>query len=94
MRSEVQDAASALVQAYRRLGLARQNAELALQLEDAERIALDEGQSDLFRVNLREQQTAAAQASEVDSQREYFTALADYRAVLGLAYDEAVPTGP
>ncbi len=94
VRSEVQDAASALVQAYRRLGLARQNAELALQLEDAERIALDEGQSDLFRVNLREQQTAAAQASEVDSQREYFTALADYRAVLGLAYDEAVPTGP
>lgn len=94
VRSEVQDAASALVQAYRRLGLARQNAALALQLEDAERIALDEGQSDLFRVNLREQQTAAAQASEVDSQREYFTALADYRAVLGLAYDEIVPTGP
>ena len=94
VRSEVQDAASALVQAYRRLGLARRNAELALQLEDAERVALDEGQSDLFRVNLREQQTASAQASEVDSQREYFTALADYRAVLGLAYDEVVPSGP
>lgn len=90
--NEVRDAGSALVQAHARLALARRNVELALELEDAERIALDEGQSDLFRVNLREQQTAVAAAAEVDVQNEYFKALADYRAVLGLTHDELLPT--
>ena len=88
---EVRDAGSALVQAHARLALARRNVELALELEAAERIALDEGQSDLFRLNLREQQTAVAAASEVDVQNEYFKALADYRAVLGLTYEEVLP---
>jgi outer membrane protein TolC len=92
--SEVRDASSALEQSYRRLALARENVTLALQLEDAERVALDEGQSDLFRLNLREQQTASAQSSEVDSQGEYFKALTDYRAVLGITYDEVVPSTP
>ncbi len=91
--SEVGDASSALRQAHARLALARRNVELALELEAAERIALDEGQSDLFRVNVREQQTAVAAAAEVDVQNEYFKALADYRAVLGLTYDEVLPTG-
>ena len=93
--NEVRDASSALTQAWKRLGLARQNAELALGLEEAERLALQEGQSDLFRVNLREQQTALAASAEVDVQREYFQALTDYRAVLGVPYDEVLGTaGP
>lgn len=88
--NDVRDASSALTQAWQRLALARENVELALRLEEAERVALDEGQSDLFRVNLREQQTAVAASSEVDVQSEYFKALTDYRAVLGLTYDEVV----
>ena len=86
--NEVRDASSALTQAWMRLGLARENVELALGLEEAERLALEEGESDLFRVNLREQQTALAASAEVDVQREYFQALTDYRAVLGVAHDE------
>jgi hypothetical protein len=61
---------------------------LAERLEQAERLQLEAGESDLFRVNLREQQSALAAAGLVDVLAEHFKALADYRAVLGIPYDE------
>lgn len=86
--TDVQDAESALTQSWERLAQARENETLAVRLEEAERLQLEAGQSDLFRVNLREQQTAAAAAAVVDVLAEHFKALADYRAVLGVPYDE------
>ncbi len=94
--ADVQDASSALRQTWLRIGQVRENARLAGTLEQAERIQLQAGESDLLRVNLREQQTAAAASMLVDVLAEHFQALADYRASLGLPYDEVVagePTG-
>lgn len=90
VRTEVQDAVSALVQSWVRVNQASENADLAGQLEEAERLQLQLGESDLFRVNVREQQTAFAASSLVETLAEYFRALAEYRAVLGLPYDEVV----
>lgn len=90
--ADVQDQASALRQTWQRLDLVRQNVRLAGTLEEAERRKLDQGASDIFRVNLREQQTAKAASSLVEVIAAHYLALADYRASLGLAYDELVPS--
>ncbi|MGK0480906.1 MAG: outer membrane protein TolC [Planctomycetota bacterium] len=88
--AEVQDGQSAVRQTWLRLAQVRENAALAGQLEEAERVFLDEGQSDLLRVNLREQQTASAASMLVDVVAEHFRAVADYRASLGIPYDEVL----
>lgn len=89
--AEVRDAQSALRQTWRRLAQVRENAALAGQLEEAERVFLSEGQSDLLRVNLREQQTASAASTLIDVVSEHFQSLSEYRASLGIPYDESVP---
>ncbi len=88
--AEVQDGQSAVRLTWRRLALLRENASLAARLEQAERVFLDEGQSDLLRVNLREQQTASAASKLVDVVAEHFRSIADYRASLGLPYNEVL----
>jgi len=88
VRNEVRDVRSALTQSWSRIGHARENVRLANELADAERVQLAAGQSDLLRVNLREQQAALAAASLVDVLDEHFRSLAEYRAVLGVPYDE------
>ena len=88
--AEVQDGQSAVLQTWRRLALLRENAALAAELEQAERNFLSEGESDLLRVNLREQQTASAASRLVDVVAEHFQAIANYRASLGLPYDEVL----
>jgi outer membrane protein TolC len=93
VRAQVQDIASALTQSWLRIGQARENVRLANQLAEAERLQLQVGESDLLRVNLREQQAALAAASLVDVLEEHFRSLTDYRAALGLAYDEVVAGG-
>ena len=65
----------------------RENARLAVELAEAERVRLGLGASDLFRVNLREVQAAAAAANLIDVLSEYFLAMAGYRASLGLPYE-------
>ncbi len=88
LRNEVRDVSSALTQTWLRIAQAEENVRLANELAQAERVQLDAGQSDLLRVNLREQQAAAAAGGLVDVYEEYFRALAQYRAALGLPYDE------
>lgn len=92
--SEVQAAVTALTGTWGRLDQARTNVSLARQLEQAERTQLELGGSDLLRVNLRESQTAVAAAALVDVVAEHYLALAGYRAVLGLPYDEILDGGP
>ena len=86
--AEVQDARSALTQSWLRIAEARKNVRLANELAQAERLKLQEGESDLLRVNLREQQAAASAAVFVDVLRSYFQAQAVYRAVLGIPYEQ------
>lgn len=84
--ADVRDVQSNLRITWERLARIRENARLAADLEEAERVELREGTSDLLRVNLREQQTAAAASMLVDAVAEHFRALAEYRATLGLPY--------
>ena len=87
VRASVQDARSALLLSWVRIGEMRENARLAVELAEAERVRLGLGASDLFRVNLREVQAAAAAANLIDVLSEYFLAMAGYRASLGLPYE-------
>lgn len=82
--ADVQDAMSALVAAHQRLGQARESLALARKVEELERVNFNAGNSDLLRLNLREQQTADAAATEIDAVAEYYRAMADYRAALGV----------
>jgi outer membrane protein TolC len=84
IEAEVRDAASAYRRALERIAFARRNYALALELEEAERILLRAGGSDLIRVNIREQSTAKSRSSLVEAEALAFIALADYRASLGL----------
>lgn len=85
--TKVQDAVSALRRSWERLAEARRNVELAAQLAEAERVQLRAGESDLFRVNVREQQAALAAAAEVEVLEEHFRSIARYRVVLGLPFE-------
>jgi cobalt-zinc-cadmium efflux system outer membrane protein len=80
----LQDALSALQAAYQQLLPARESVQLTYQLEVAERKRYAVGASDLFVVNFRELQTADAAALEVVALADYFAALADYQAAVGL----------
>jgi outer membrane protein TolC len=82
---EVRDALSAWTQASRRIEEARRSVALAEELESAERFQVQEGNSDLLRLNIRERQTAQASAFLVDVLQEYFEAWTRYQAVTGRA---------
>ncbi|MFT7670520.1 MAG: outer membrane protein TolC [Planctomycetota bacterium] len=89
--ADVQDAASALRQTWERLEQALENVRLAGDLAEAERIQVRAGESDLFRLNLREKQAALAGVTHVSVLQEHFSSIARYRAVLGVAYDGMRP---
>jgi outer membrane protein TolC len=80
--TDVQAVYAALVAAFQQTERARESVTLADRLAEIERRKFELGESDLLSVNLREQQAAEAQSTEVDALYEYFTARADYRAAL------------
>ncbi len=82
--AELQMAHAALKAGYQRIIQAQQSAELAIQMEQAERRKFDLGASNLMFVNTREQQSAEAQMTEVEAILEYFDAQAAYHAALGI----------
>lgn len=94
--SAVQDAVSALTQSWAQLEQARENVRLADLLAEAERVQLRAGESDLFRVNVREQQAAVAASGVVEVLEEHFRSLALYRVVLGVPFgaDGVLPPAP
>ncbi|MEM8864058.1 MAG: TolC family protein [Planctomycetota bacterium] len=81
---EVQVARAAIRAAAERVEQTTEGFELAQRMQQAERRLYDEGQSTLFNLNLREQQAAEAAADLVTAQLDYFVALADYAAALGV----------
>ena len=76
--AEVRDAYSALVAAYERARVLREEVEITTQLETAERVRFELGEGTLFLVNLREQATFDTALKEVSAVNEYFRALALY----------------
>ena len=80
--TDVQAVYAALLAAYQQIERAHESAELADRLAEIERRRFELGESELLSVNLREQQAAEAQTTEVDALYEYLTARADYRATL------------
>jgi outer membrane protein TolC len=82
--TEVQDAVSNLDRTYQRLGRAREEQRIANRVAELELERFRKGQGTLLEVNLRELASAGAQAKVVEALADYFRALADYRAALGL----------
>jgi outer membrane protein TolC len=84
VRAEVQDAFSALERAYEFYQQAKKRVELARLVARAEREQLRLGRSDVLRVTLREQAAFEAEVIEIGALQEYFRAIADFQAALGI----------
>ncbi|HEY3441549.1 MAG TPA: TolC family protein [Paludibaculum sp.] len=83
--AEVRDAYSALVAAWRRAQVLREEVEVARQLESAERVRFELGEGTLFLVNLREQAAFDTELREVSALSDYFRSLALYEFSIGEA---------
>jgi len=84
VRAELQDTFSALERAFEFYQQSRKRVELARLVARAEREQLRLGRSDVLRVTLREQATFDAEIGEIGAQQDFFRALADFRAALGI----------
>ena len=83
IQADVQDAHSGIRGAYQRIEAARREVKLAVELQQAERVRFEQGDSHLLTVNIREQQTAEAELREVDALFDYHRALADLKFARG-----------
>lgn len=81
---EVLVARAAILAAAERVDRTTEGVDLARQMQTAEGRLYEEGQSTLFNLNLREQQAAEAASERVAAQVDFFQALADYAAAMGL----------
>jgi len=63
---------------------ARRTLDIARNMANAERVNFANGNSDMFRVNIRVEQSAATAAFEVDPLVRYFPASMDDRAAISL----------
>lgn len=88
--AEVRDAETALRVAAGRIENLQESLLAATRVEEAERRLLFIGQSNLLNVNLREQKTADAATKLVEATAALFLAHAEYRAAVGVSYDEAL----
>ena len=84
VRADVQDTFSALERAHEFARQAKARVDLARVVAAAEREQLRLGRSDVLRVTLREQAAFDADIIEITAQQDYFRALADYLAALGI----------
>jgi outer membrane protein, heavy metal efflux system len=84
VRAEVQDTFSALERAFEFYQQARKRVELTRLVAGAEREQLRLGRSDVLRVTLREQAMFDSEILEIGAQQDYFRALADFMAALGI----------
>lgn len=84
IRSQVQDAVSALDKAYERIEQARENLRLTEQSLRLGRLRFEEGDIDIIELNIYETSLADAELLLIEAEFDYFTALADYRAALAM----------
>ena len=84
VRADVQNTFSAVERAAEFYRQAKARAELARLVAAAEREQLRLGRSDVLRVTLREQAAFDAEVIEIGAQQDYFRALADFWAAVGI----------
>ena len=82
---EVRDAVSAVRAAFEGANVLEAEVKATREVEDAERIRYDLGESTLFVLNQRELQTADAQVREVSALADYYRALALYELAVAQA---------
>jgi len=92
VEAEVRDALSALQAAYEQAGQARQTATLAERVAVAERRRFEVGESDVLRLNLREEAVAEARLGVIDALLHYWSAAATYRAAVGVGRPHSPPS--
>ena len=78
LKTQILDSAQAITAALSRIELIRQEVDLSLKLEAAERRRFISGDSSLLIVNIREQATRDAMNKEIDALSEFFKAKAEY----------------
>ncbi len=83
IQADVLDARSSVRRAIDRISATGEEVALAMELQRAEQERFEHGDSHLFFVNLREQQTAEAELRAVESQVDYHRAVADLEAACG-----------
>ncbi len=82
IKADVNNSYISLDTSYRQLELAKQELELSLKLEQAEKDKFDLGDSNMLFINIREQAVADARIREINAIIGYNQSLADYKAVL------------
>lgn len=82
--ADVQDAISYLDRALERIQRAKEEVQIAQQVTDLEMTRFRIGQVTLLEVNIRELAAAGAKAKLIDAIADFYRALADFRAALGL----------
>ena len=97
--TQVQDAASELTLTYARLGRARDEQREAKKVLDIETVRFANQETSLFELNLQEVAAAEARGRVVAALGQYFAAVANYQAALGLDATQGgggvlPPTGP
>jgi cobalt-zinc-cadmium efflux system outer membrane protein len=83
--ADVRDAASAVRAAYERSLVLTQELQITRDVEAAERLRFELGDSTLFVLNLREQATAEAAIREANALADYFRAYASYELAIARA---------
>lgn len=81
---EIADALSALETSFAQIEETERSVALALRMVQAERRAFELGRSDLLRINVREQDLANAEVLRLDALLDYWKAMANYRAAIGV----------
>lgn len=93
IQNEIRDAISAIKASDRRVGLAAEQRQLAVQLEEGEKTRYDLGDSNLMLVNLRELATGDSALTHAEALNSFHRSLAEFRYALGglgpLREDEA-----
>ena len=84
IRTQVQNAVSALHRAYQSIERAKENFELSQESVRLGQASFDEGDTDIIELNIRETALAEAALLLIDANFTYFAAVADYRAALGI----------
>jgi outer membrane protein, heavy metal efflux system len=85
VNADVRDAASAVKAAYERARVLDEELTVTRQVEDAERLRYELGDSTLFFLNVREQATAEAAVREANALADYFRAYAAYELAIAKA---------
>ncbi|MBS1835282.1 MAG: TolC family protein [Acidobacteria bacterium] len=83
--TEVRDAYSAVITAFKRVGVIRDEVATTRRVEAGERVRFDLGDTNLFTLNLRELATAEASIREVNAYADYFRAFAVYELTIAQA---------